>query len=171
MKNLFKFAALAAVCACAVAPAFADDYVTPTGVSVRIGGFYPSETDTRGNSGNSWLTAGIDFKLKGMKLPVLPRGYFSLSLDYAGKDDYRTAPLLLNYTSGRTLYWSAGAGVTFARFPEDDGTINDKVRFAYSGAIGMNFRNGEIPLFLEVRYFGCEMPRVAGVAVDVGARF
>ena len=171
MKKLLTFAALTAVFACATAPAFADDTTSPVGVSLRIGGAYPTEEDTRNNSGNSWLAAGIDFKIHGAKAPLLPPGYFSVSLDYAGKGDYRTVPLLVNYTSGKTIYWSAGAGVTFGRFPQDDGTTNDKIRFAYTGAIGINFINGQIPLFLEGRYFGSEDNRLGDFAVYVGARF
>ena len=172
MKKLFIFAALTVACACAVAPAFADDYVpSPVGVSLRVGDFYPQLNQTRNTAGDSWLAVGFDYKVSGLKTSLLPPGYFSVSLDYAGKGNFRTAPLLLNYTSGKTLYWSAGAGVSFARFTNDDGTQNDQVRFAYSGAVGFNFSNGQIPLFLEGRYFGKEMNRIGGVGVYLGARF
>ena len=171
MKKLLTFAALTVACACATAPAFADDYTSPVGVSLRIGGFAPSETDTRNNSGSTWLAAGFDYKVNGIQTSLLPAGYFSVSLDYAGRGNYRTAPLLMNYTTAGTFYASVGAGVTFGRFPQDNGVINDKVRFAYSGALGYNFSNGQIPLFLEARYFGSEMPRLGGLAVYLGARF
>jgi hypothetical protein len=173
MKNLLlSFAALTVVGACATAPAFAQEIQSPVGVSIRVGSFDPSFGPTVSNTGTSWLAAGFDYKLAGLKMrKFLPPGYFSVSIDYAGKGSFRSAPLLLNYTSGKTLYWSAGLGVNFARFPQDDGLINDKVRFAYSGALGLNFVNGQIPLFLEVRYFGCEMPRVGGTAIYIGGRF
>jgi len=172
-KQLLSFAALSVVCACATAPAFADQTMpqSPVGVSLRVGGFAPAESDTNNNAGTSWLAAGFDYKLSGIHYSKLPPGYFSVSIDYAGKGNYRSAPLLLNYTCGKTLYWSAGAGVNFARFPQDDGVMNDKVRFAYDAAIGLNFVNGQIPLFLEVRYFGCENNRLGGTAVYVGGRF
>ncbi len=171
-KLLVSFAALTVVGACATAPAFADDYVAPpVGVSLRLGGFAPSATDTTHNSGTSWLAAGFDYKMAGLHYSKLPKGYFSVSIDYAGKGQYRSAPLLLNYTMGKTVYLSLGGGVNFARFPQDDGVVNDKIRFAYSGALGVNFANGQIPLFCEVRYFGCENNRVGGTAVYVGGRF
>lgn len=171
MKKFLTFAALTVACACATAPAFADDYNSPVGVSIRAGGFYPQMTQTRNLAGESWLGVGFDYKLSGMKTSLLPHGHFSVSLDYAGKGNFRTAPLLLNYTSGKSIYWSAGAGVSFARFVQDDGTENDQVRFAYSGALGWNFSNGQIPLFIEGRYFGSETNRIGGVGVYVGARF
>jgi hypothetical protein len=170
-KLLLSLTALTVVGACATAPAFADDTASPVGVSLRVGGFAPSQAGTSNDAGTSWFAAGFDYKLSGIKTSLLPKGYFSVSIDYSGKGEFRSAPLLLNYTSGKTLYWSAGAGVNFDRFPQDDGTINDKIRFAYSGAIGMNFVNGQVPLFLELRYFGCEDNRIGGTALYIGGRF
>ncbi len=173
MKKLLTISALTVACACAAVPAFAEGgYPNPVGVSFRIGEFYPSETDTQHNAGTNWFSAGFDYKLTGIKRPsFLPKGHFSISLDYTSRESYRSVPLLLNYTSGKIVYASVGAGVTFARFPQDDGNINDRIRFAYSAAIGWTFSQGEIPLFVEARYFGSEMPRVGGVAAYVGARF
>lgn len=173
MKNLLlSISALLVVGACATAPALAsDDYNAPVGVSMRVGIFDPSQAGTLNNTSTSWFAAGFDYKLSGIKLQALPKGYFSVSIDYAGKGEYRSAPLLLNYTSGKTLYWSAGAGVNFDRFPQDDGTVNDKIRFGYSGAVGLNFVNGQVPLFLELRYFGCEDNRIGGTALYIGGRF
>ncbi len=171
-RILLSLTALAVVGASTTATALADDYSTnATGVSLRVGLFEPSEADTRYNAGSNWLAAGFDYRIKGSNFLHAPGGYFSVSLDYTGREEYRSVPLLLNYTFGRRLYGSVGAGVNFARFPEDTGQINTDDRFAYSGAIGFNFSNGDVPLFLEVRYFGSEMPRLAGTAVYVGARF
>jgi len=171
MKRFLPIAAMAAVFVSATAIASADTTDGLSGVSFKIGGFYPTESDTRANSQSTWLSAGIDYRLTWLKVPHLPKGYFSLSLDYAGSGDYRTAPLMLNYTMGKRIYLSVGGGVSFATFPQDDGTQNNQVRGAYSAAIGYNFNNSDIPLFLEVRYLGDDMPRVAGVGFYIGARF
>jgi hypothetical protein len=170
-KLLISLAAFSVVGACATAPAFADEPSSPVGVSLRVGGFAPSQAGTSNDAGTSWVAAGFDYKLSGIHCPLLPPGYFSVSIDYSGKGEFRSAPLLANYTSGKTLYWSVGAGVNFDRFPQDDGTVNDKIRFAYSGAIGLNFVQGQVPLFLELRYFGCEDNRIAGTALYIGGRF
>jgi hypothetical protein len=170
-KLLTSFAALSVAGAIATTTAVAQEYQAPVGISLRIGGFAPSQSGTSNDAGTSWLAAGFDYKLSGIKVPGLNHGHFSVSIDYAGKGEFRSAPLLFNWTSGKSLYYSLGAGVNFDRFPQDDGTINDKVRFAYSGAVGYNFVNGQVPLFLELRYFGCEDNRIAGTALYVGGRF
>jgi hypothetical protein len=170
-KTLLIISALSVVSIAAAQNSAADDYNAPVGVSLRVGGFAPAQAGTSNDAGTSWFAAGFDYKLNGIHPHGLSKGYFSVSIDYSGKGQFRSAPLLFNYTRGKSLYWSLGAGVNFDRFPQDDGTTNDKIRFAYSGAIGMNFQNGQIPLFLELRYFGCEDNRIAGTALYIGGRF
>ncbi len=173
MKNYLSLAAVAAVFVCAAAVNADTVDNGPVGVSLKIGGFYPTQEGTRNTAGDSWLTAGIDYKLNTLKMSnMAPDSYFSISMDYAGKNNDRIVPLLLNYTSGQSFYWSVGLGFSFTNFVQDDGVQNDKTRFAYSAAIGYNFGGtGQIPVFLELRYQGNEQPRVAGIAATIGARF
>ncbi|MDR3689142.1 MAG: hypothetical protein P4L46_07160 [Fimbriimonas sp.] len=169
MKKLLSISAVLAVFACATTSAFAD---TPgdSGVSVRIGAVYPTQVDTRNATSNVWFAGGVDYKVTSLNTSF-GTGNLSVSVDYMGKGSFESVPVLLNYTSGKTAYWSIGAGGSFTQFVQDDGNTNNKFRFAYSAALGYNFKGGEIPTFIEVRYFGNDQPRVAGVGVYIGARF
>jgi len=171
MKKLLSISAILAAFACATTSAFADGMTQLSGVSVRLGAFFPTQSSTSSATSSTWFAAGVDYKVGTLSLPHLTAGAISVSLDYAQKDSYTTIPLLLNYTSGKTVYWSVGAGVSFAQFVQDDGTNNNRVRFAYSAGLGYNLPSGDIPLFVEARFFGDDQPRVAGVAAYVGARF
>ena len=171
MKKLLTISAFAAVFACATMSAFADDLAGQSGVSGRVGGFYPTQTATRDATTSTWFSAGVDYKLKDAKLPLLQGGSVSLSVDYASNGNFRNLPVMVNYTVGKQIYYSVGVGAGFTRFVEDGGGQNDMVRFAYGAAIGYNFNNAELPAFLEVRYLGNQQPRVAGIGVYVGVRF
>ena len=80
-------------------------------------------------------------------------------------------PVMLNFVSGKQIYWSVGVGAGFTRFVQDDGGENDRVRLAYGASLGYNFNNSELPLFVELRYLGNDQPRVAGVGLYLGVRF
>jgi len=170
-KTVFTIAAVAAVFAGFSAVASADNGSALAGVSIRLGAFMPTQTDTQNAAGSTWVGGGVDYKLQGFALPIIPKnGTYSLSLDYAGKGSFSTVPLLLNWTTNGRAYVTFGAGVSFCKFVDGNGNSDDRARFAYAGGIGYNF-NTEIPMFIEAKYFGNDQPRVAGVGVYLGWRF
>ena len=171
MKTLFSLTAIAAVFACTTMSAFADDSAGQSGVSIRIGGFNPLQDSTRNATGTTWFAAGVDYRLSNATFLKSTPGYLSLSLDYAANGNYRNMPVMLNFVSGKQIYWSVGVGAGFTRFVQDDGGENDRVRLAYGASLGYNFNNSELPLFVELRYLGNDQPRVAGVGLYLGVRF
>jgi len=153
----------------AAVPAFAQD--KPLGLSVRIGGFI-STGDSAKASADSMFSAGVDYKL-GSLLSSFGNSALSLSLDVAGKGNFRTVPLTLNYTvrGMNGLYGFAGAGISWTREGFADGTSEDKTRFAYQAGLGWDFQQGQFPLFVEAKYMGTDRSSLNGVGVYVGVRF
>ena len=139
--------------------------------TIRIGAFQPLQDATRNATSNTWFAGGVDYKLGNAKLLNLSQGVWSLSLDYTERQNFRNMPIMLNFVSGKQVYWSVGVGAGFDRFVQDDGNTNERIRFAYGASIGYNFQNTEIPLFVEAKYLGSEQPRVGGFGVYLGFRF
>jgi len=171
MKKLVSIAAIAAVFAGVTTSAFADSNDTLSGVSIRIGAFQPLQDATRNATSNNWIAGGVDYKLSNAKLMNLSQGFWSISLDYTERQGFRNMPLMLNYVSGKQVYWSVGVGAGFDKFVDDAGASNERIRLAYGASLGYNFQNTEIPLFLELKYLGSEQPRVAGLGLYLGFRF
>src|SRR5688572_32982808 len=71
----------------------------PMGLSARIGGFFPSNGDAR-DENNTWLAAGLEYKIKDMNLGTSDTGMMSsltISVDWYGSGDFRNVPVLLNW--------------------------------------------------------------------------
>jgi hypothetical protein len=145
----------------------------PVGLSLRAGVFFPASTEARDAEGDTWFAFGGEFKLKDLKFGDTQPGYssyLSLSADYLSKGDYKNLPVLINYV-GRVnqVYYTAGAGVGFAEFP--DGLLNaNKSLFAYSVGVGYDFQQASTPVFIEARYFGSGESRLDGYVVYLGVR-
>lgn len=144
----------------------------PMGLSIRAGLFFPSDSAAR-DEGKTWFAFGGEFRLSDLQLGAADPAYtahLSVSADFFGKGDYRNVPVLLNYV-GRTneLYYSAGAGLGFARLPSGTGT-EDKTRFAYQLSIGYDFQQGRNPFFAEAKYFGSSESALSGFGVYIGMR-
>lgn len=125
----------------------------PLNFSIRIGKFEPAFGAAR-DEGKSWTAIGFDTRVKTIGVSASNPGtstYLTLSLDSYSKGSFRAMPLLLNYvTRTNELYFSAGAGVTFAGEPDDD--ESDKTRIGFALGIGYDFQQGRTPLFAEIRY-------------------
>jgi hypothetical protein len=139
----------------------------PVGLSARIGVFLPTEDSTRDVASDSWFAAGVDFKLKDLATMGGP-GSFTVSLDYAAKNDFRLLPILLNYQVRQgSSYLFGGVGATFSRL----GNGNSDTLFAYQIGVGYDYQAGATPLFVEGKFMGTEKSELNGFGVYVGVRF
>lgn len=167
MNKIATSAAVAAFALGAVAISDADN--KPSGISVRVGVFNPTDSAARA-LGNTWLAGGVEWE--GGKLynqgGMGGNNHWSLSADYYGKSDASAVPLLANFVSrNQSMYWSAGAGFSFNRWAGES-----KTRFAYSAAIGWQAPNsGGMPWFLEGRYWGNAQTELSGWGIYLGTRF
>lgn len=152
--------------------AFAQE-TRPFGLSVRAGFFFPASQEAE-REAKTWVTAGLEYKLGDLRFRDAESDYsaqYSISVDYFGRGDFRSVPVLANYV-GRfdQLYYSVGAGVSFARAPQSFTRVSNKTEFAYSLAVGYDFTRGTTPFFVEGRYHGNGDSRLAGFALLAGVR-
>lgn len=150
--------------------AFAQE-TKPVGLSVRAGVFFPSDSATKTATSKTWFTGGVDYKLKnGLPMGTMGTGNageLSLSVDYFQKGDFRSVPVLVNWTGGQgEIFYSVGAGIGFNKLPGEN-----KSAFAYAAAVGYNFQQGKSPLFIEGRYYGSSKNELRGFGIQLGFRF
>jgi hypothetical protein len=149
-------------------------YSKPIGVSVRAGLFFPNDSTARDREGQSWFTAGAEYKLRDMNIGTNQEfsGSLSLSVDFYNKGSYSNVPVLLNYI-GRTdqFYYGLGAGVGFGKVPAGVGGSRNDTDFNYGLTIGYDFVRGQTPLFVEAKYFGSNESALNGFAIVGGVRF
>lgn len=166
MKKLLMIAGAALI----ASSAFAQTTTKLSGLNLRLGVFYPTDTDTRDFTNDLWFGGGVDFKLRDLDFGSGSMVKYSLgiSADWLQSNDVRTIPVLLTLTGtqGQGIYWLAGAGVGFNHFP---GT--DETKFAYMVGLGYEFRSGMNPISFEVRYNGNSRKEVAGIGAYVGFKF
>ncbi len=148
---------LAIVALAAVAISASAQVNKPIGLSIRAGGFFPSDKIAR-DLKSTWLTVGAEYKLRDLNLGTTTPGYsgaLSLSVDYTASNSARAVPVLINYV-GRTneFFYSGGVGIGFNRDIANGGNIATKNRFAYQVGVGYDFVKMSTPLFLEAKYFG-----------------
>jgi hypothetical protein len=177
MKSRFGLAVTAIAFGVALAtPSLAQEVGTkPVGVSLRAGVFFPSSSEAKDGGGNTWFGVGLDYKLGNLRFGGMNEGYsasWGISLDYYGKGDFRNVPVLVNYV-GRAdqFFYSAGAGLGFARAVTAPGRITSSTEFSYQLSVGYDFLRGSTPLFLEARYHGSAESRLNGYAINLGVRF
>lgn len=192
MKNLVCPVALAALLMATTVSAPAQE-TKPMGLSIRAGGFFPSDSDARDES-DIWFAFGLEYKLKDLTYQESDgtATHLSLSVDWFESGDFRQFPILLNLVGTKNqTYYSVGVGFTFAKHrtryqPIFDGggdewdggfeplseswRTKEDTLFAYSLGIGYQFQQGQTPVFLEARYFGCEKSVLNGFAVYVGVK-
>lgn len=143
----------------------------PTGLSFRLGAFFPSDSDARAES-NTWLAIGLDYKIRDvMNREIMENGWmssFTVSIDHFGSGDFKSTPLLVNYVGRRDSFFvSAGAGLGFNETFGGD----KETEFMFQVGVGYEFpTTGTNPLFIEGRYWGGNN-NLAGFAVYGGIRF
>lgn len=149
-------------------------YQKPIGLSVRVGLFYPTNGDARDVEGEGWFAGGAEYKIKDLHFGDDSRytSMLTASLDYYGKGSFSQVPLLLNYVAHReSFYWTAGAGIGFGRVPVTTGGSESDTEFAFQVGIGYDFVKSQMPLFLEMKYFGSSESKLSGFGVYGGIRF
>lgn len=162
----------------------------PSGLSLRGGMFFPSDSNAR-DTGKSWFGLGLDYRLKNVSLPMGQGSFapiYSVSVDWISKGSYTNLPILFNLTSNQDkFYFSAGVGVAFQKVPVYDtaggGTgggggnkapailgSQSRTRFAFQLSAGMNIPSGTNTYFVEAKYFG-GASELAGFGLFGGIRF
>jgi hypothetical protein len=149
-------------------------YGKPQGISLRGGMFFPSAASAKAE-GKTWFGIGIDYKLKDLNYARTPDDFdtaFVLSLDYYGKGDHSNMPLLVNWVSRRdAFYYSAGAGLGFAKTPDGLGGSDTQTELSFAFAVGFEFQQSATPFFVEARYVGSAESAVNGYGIYAGIRF
>ncbi len=192
MKSLVSVSVVAALLLATAVTAPAQE-TKPLGLSIRAGGFFPGDSDAQDES-DLWFAIGVEYKLKDLTYQESDgtATHLSLSADWFEAGDFRQFPVLLNLVGTKNqVYYSVGVGVTFAQYPQrrnyypDNGVASwgggyvpttdlwetkEDTLFAYSLGIGYQFQQGQTPVFLEARYFGCEKSVLNGFAVYVGVK-
>jgi len=145
---------------------------TPVGLSLRAGVFFPTDSSARAEA-DAWFAFGAEYKIKDLGFGDQQAGYsssLSISADYMAKGDFQSVPVLLNYV-GRVnqFYYTGGAGIGFTQVPVGEGHNSDTL-FAYSLAVGYDFQQVHLPVFLEARYFGSTEDRLDGYVIYLGVR-
>lgn len=144
----------------------------PTGISARIGVFFPTD-DLAKDLGSTWFGFGADYKLNRFSVGAPTQStlsYLSVSVDYYEKDDLRSIPIALNYNvrSGQIVY-SAGLGVDFVRTFSDDTTgLGGQLGIAYEFS---NSNSPSNPFFVQAKYFFSSKSDLNGFGVYAGFRF
>ncbi len=173
MKRITTIAMLAALAVGTVSAAFAQT-PEPIGLSVRLGALWPSN-DAPKNEGDCWFTGGLDYKIKNLNFGNTDPSFssaLSVSLDYYGKGDFSNVPVLLNFVGRKDqFYYSAGAGVAFAKTPDGYGGTDSNLELGYQFSVGFDFTKGQTPVFVEARYQGCGKSDLNGIALYAGIRF
>lgn len=146
----------------------------PIGISVRGGLFFPSNGDAKDEAKN-WIGFGADYKIGNLAFGQENVGlstYYSISVDYFGKGDFSSVPVMLNFVQRTdTLYYIAGAGVSFSKVKLNATQRRTGTDFAYMLGIGYDIQKGMTPVFVELRYWGNSEARLAGFGVYAGVRF
>ncbi|MBL8065393.1 MAG: outer membrane beta-barrel protein [Chthonomonadaceae bacterium] len=166
--------ALTAVMAIASVSAHAQ-YQKPIGASLRLGLFYPSNGQARDIEGQGWFGGGLEYKLKDLHFDMSnPKGSATLTIsaDYYGKGSFSHVPLLLNYVGHNDqFFYSAGAGIGFGRTIDGKGNTSNDSEFAFQFGAGYDFVKSQMPLFVEIKYFGSSEAKLAGFGIFGGVRF
>ena len=167
--------ALASLLAIGAASQASAQYNKPIGLSVRIGLFYPSNGDARDAEGQGWFAGGLEYKggdLKFNSTNPKQSAMWTASLDYYGKGSFSQVPVLLNYVAhSDAFYWTGGAGIGFGRVPRTGGGSTTDTEFAFQVGVGYDFVKSQMPLFVEIKYWGSSESKVTGFAFYGGFRF
>ncbi len=137
------------------------------GLSVRLGGFFPTKNDI---DDDLLFSVGLDYKIKDLNFDMSDRNTrtaLTVSADWYGNSEFSNIPVMLNLVASQNqMYYFLGAGVAF--LDVDGGS--DETNFTYALGVGYNFQQGRTPVFFEAKYFGNSESALNGFGVYVGAR-
>lgn len=172
MNRTLTAFALSTVLLAGVAALAGAQETKPINLSLRAGFFFPNNGDAR-DEGNTWLAMGAELKLKDLHFGEYQPGYsaaLTLSLDHYGKGDFYNTPIMLNYVGRMNqFYYTGGAGFGWTEVP---GTPDSKTNtnFTYTLGIGYDFQHGNLPVFVEAKYWGSTETKLNGLGLYVGVR-
>ncbi len=142
----------------------------PSGVSVRLGAFFPTNSASRALN-STWFAGGLDYKLKAYSVAAASestRAYLSISADYYESHGSRDIPVALNYNLRQDQFvYSVGIGPDFRRLGTDG-------RVGISGQLGVAYdfgNNTQTPFFVSAKYYFASKNELSGVGAYVGMRF
>lgn len=140
----------------------------PTGVSARVGVFFPTDSGEFGSA----FAAGLDYKLSRFSLRSPSDGlqsYLGLSADYYGDGSNNNIPVALTYNvrSGNIVY-HAGVGIDFYAGDDTGTSLGGQVGIAYEFG---NAGEANKPIFLQAKYFLTNKSQFSGFGLYVGYRF
>jgi len=142
----------------------------PSGISVRLGAFFPTNSASRALN-STWFAGGLDYKLKAYEVASAKEGspaYLSISADYYESHGSRDIPVALNYNLRQDQFvFSAGIGPDFRRLGTD-------TRVGFSGQLGVAYdfgNNTQTPFFVAGKYFFASKNELSGFGAYVGMRF
>lgn len=167
----FRMIALAGL-ACGIIGAANAQESKPIGLAIRAGILFPN-TSTSRDIGKTWFTGGAQLRIRDLNVSPIGTGALSnelaISVDYYGKDNASAVPVLLNYVGhANELFYTLGAGISFSKVPNLDGSSDQKTNFGYVFGVGYNFQQGRNPLFVEARYQGNQSSDLNGIGLYVG---
>ena len=135
MVNRFaKFGVMSLILGCA---AFASAQVDTKTLTIRAGVFLPANGDAADN-GKTWTSLGADVKVVPFAInSKSTNGYYSVSLDYYEKNDWRSIPLTINYNvvEGKLVYFG-GLGVSSTKI------AGAGERLVSTGTVGATYELG-----------------------------
>lgn len=169
MTRKIMMMAIGATALVAAVPALAQES-KPVGLSIRAGIFFPTDSLAKAIAGKNWFAFGAEYKVMDLNLGTKQAGYsghLSISADYMNKSGFSNTPVLLNYVGNvGDIFYSAGAGISFAKIPGDS-----KARLGYQASIGYNFTKMKMPIFIEAKYFGVSgREELNGFGIYLGIR-
>lgn len=136
--------------------------------AVRLGIFWPTNTDLKNATTTTWFCGGLDHVLDQQ---LVPFGQYrqSISVDYFEKSGNRSIPVVLNFHGETTngLGFFAGIGAVDTRLAGN----NDQISYVLNVGANYDLNFGTTPLMLQAKYVFTGREEFRGFAVFVGARF
>lgn len=152
-----------------VFPALAQEETGNDNLRVRVGVFFPTNSETRDAADKVWFTAGAEYVLQ----PFVSPGWeadFTLSADFMGNRDMQNIPVQLNLVGVfERFHWSLGAGIGFAKNVAGDA----KTGLTYSIGIAAELGTTRVPIELGAMWRGMTNVnnQLDGIAVYLQVRF
>jgi hypothetical protein len=141
----------------------------PTGISLRIGAFFP----TSSGAGGTYTAFGADYKLSSLPGNVTGSGmigYWGLSADYYSRGGASNLPLVVNYNLRQgAIVYSLGAGVEFYNLDDLNGSSG--TGFDAQAGIAYDISTKVIPVFLQAKFFLASHDADRGFGIYAGVRF
>jgi hypothetical protein len=156
---------MGAVAAAAAVMGIAGAQSTPSGLSVRLGAFLPTNSQASDLS-HTWFSFGADFKLSSMSasVPVVgTESYFGISADYYSHGNDGDIPVALTYNVKQgPVAFAVGVGPDF----RNSGDLTSAgVGIGEQVSVSYEISKIAMPIFIEAKYFIASKPELSGFGV------